>query len=80
MVMKKLICLLAITLSCCNPVFAAKIERVPIENKTIVVDKKPMKHKDKMEVRKQLQSSRKHCYNAYDKKTRKSYVLCNGGK
>lgn len=78
--MKKLICLLVITLSCCNPVFAEKIERIPAEKKTIVVDKKPMKHKDKMEVRKELQSSRKRCYNAYDKRKNKSYVICEGGK
>lgn len=50
--MKKLICLLAITLSCCNPAFAAKSERVPTEKKTMEVNKKPMKHKEKMEVRK----------------------------
>ena len=74
--MKKLTYLLAIIISCCNPAFAAKIERIPTEKKTIVVDKKPMKHKEKMEVRKELQNGKKRCYNAYDKKTRKSYVLC----
>lgn len=78
--MKKLICLLAITLSCCNPAFAEKIERFPTEKKTIVVDKKPMKHKEKMEVRKGLQSEKKRCYNAYDKRKNKSYVICGGGK
>lgn len=78
--MKKLIFLLALTLSCGNPAFAAKIERIPTEKKTIIVDKKPMKHKEKMEVRKELQSSRKHCYNAYDKRKNKSYIICEGGK
>lgn len=78
--MNKLICLLAITLSYCNPAFAAKIERIPTEKKTIIVDKKPMKHKEKMEVRKELQSSRKKCYSAYDKRKNKSYVICEGGK
>lgn len=76
--MNKLICLLALSLSYCNPAFAAKIERA--EKKTIVVNKKPMKHKEKMEVRKELQSGKKKCYSAYDKRKNKSYVICEGGK
>ena len=74
--MKKLICLLAITLSCCNPVYAAKIERVPTERKTVEVNKKPMKHSEKMEVRKELQSGKKKCYQAVDRKTKKKYTIC----
>lgn len=78
--MNKLICLLALTLSCCNLAFAAKIERIPTEKKTIVVDKKPMKHSEKQQVRKELQSGKKKCYSAIDKKTHKSYVLCSQEK
>lgn len=78
--MKKLIYLLAITLSCCNPAYAAKIQRVPAEKKTVEVNKKPMKHSEKQQVRKELQSGKKRCYNAYDKRKNKSYVICEGWK
>lgn len=46
------------------------------KKQSLVVDKKPMTTKQKKEVRKELQSGEKKCYPAYDKKTRKSYVLC----
>lgn len=78
--MKKLICLLAITLSCCNPAYAAKIERFPTEKKTVEVNKKPMKHSEKQQVRKELRSGKKKCYSAYDKRKNKSYVICEGDK
>lgn len=74
--MKKLICLLAITLSCCNPAYSAKIERVPTEKKTMEVNKKPMKHSEKQQARKQLQSGKKKCYQAVDRKTKKKYTIC----
>lgn len=50
------------------------------KKQTIAVDKKPMTSKQKQQVRKELQSGKKKCYTAYDKKTRKSHVLCSQEK
>mgnify|MGYP006145304283 CR=1 FL=1 len=61
-------------LSLCFPAYAQQA------NKNLSVKKKPLSTYQQKKALKAVAKTNKKCHNAYDKKTKRNYLICEGGK
>lgn len=65
---------ITIMLSLCFPAYSQQA------NKNLSVKKKPLSTYQQKKVLKAVAKTNRKCHNAYDKKTKRNYVICEGGK